>query len=119
MSLSNQKAEQIARIHHAANNEYRITNGLQPLAPWDQLAEDKRQGKIKAVIDRASGPVSPKEQHERWSQSMKAQGYVQGPESHSAGALAHPDIDVAYEDLPASSRERGALFGAIVLALAQ
>lgn len=106
--------EQIARVVHEANTGLQAAIGEPVNPPWDEAPPWQQWSCIEGVKDALSG-LSPREHHEAWVETMRAEGWVQGP-SKDGDAKTHPYL-VPFDDLPPAQQAKTRLFLAIVNAL--
>jgi RyR domain-containing protein len=107
----------IAQVCHEANRAYALATGepLDQVHPsWPQAPEPIRESERRGVYT-ALDCATPRELHEAWLRSQRANGWTYGPVRDNA-AKVHPLL-VDYDDMPAVARRKDALFHAIVNAL--
>lgn len=107
--------EQIARVAHAANTEYRTILGEEPAPAWADLPEGWRAGIIAGIENaRLESTETPEQSHERWVVSKFMDGWTYG--LYDPVHKTHPNM-VPFSQLPEEQRNKDALFQAIARAL--
>lgn len=108
---------QIAEVCHEANRALTKHVGDVPVQPpWDEAPEEMRTSSIRGVQFALEHPnATPAEQHDAWACDKIASGWKHGPVKDEA-KKEHPAL-VAYNDLPAGTKSKDALFRGIVEAL--
>jgi len=111
------RAEDIARVVHAAQRELQIIQGDPvPAAPWDEAddyqAEQAVAG-VQAVL--ADRDITPERHHQLWVERMRAAGWTYGQEK-SKERKTHPTL-MPWSALPVEQQLKDQLFIAIVRAL--
>lgn len=107
----------IASVCHDANRAYALAMGEDPATVWPTWHEAPQNIQESAIIgvQRALDGATPRELHESWCATKRADGWVYG-ELRSNAAKLHPCL-VDYDKLPESQQRKDALFSAIVGAL--
>lgn len=85
-----------------------------PFAPFDSLSEQDQKVVIEGVRAARRG-ATPRELFGQWKADRRADGWTWGPVKDEDGKR-HPNM-VAYDDLPASQRDKDKAFHAVVTAL--
>lgn len=107
--------EQIARVAHAANAEYRVILGEESGPAWADLPEGWRAGIVAGVENaRRDNRETPQQSHERWLISKHRDGWSYG--LYDPVNKTHPNM-VPFSQLPEEQRNKDALFQAIARAL--
>jgi hypothetical protein len=105
--------EQIAKTCHAVNVAYCKAIGDPYMMDWDDLPENLKASSIKGVEFKLANPdATPEDQHNAWSESKIADGWVYG-EVKDMDKKTHPCL-VPYEKLPLDQRVKDYLFQGVV-----
>ena len=108
--------EQIARVCHAANNEYWKTHGDDSIRDWDSLPIELKESAIDSVQFAIENPVGTSEDmHGRWLRFKLNRGWKYGL-IKSETDKTHPCL-MPFKDLSSFNKKKDELFRAIVLAL--
>ena len=109
------KALNIAIVCHNVNSAYAraIGEDEQGILPWENLPQNVRTGVQSAVETYLTNPdTTPKQLHDLWSESRKADGWVYG-EVKDFDAKTHPCL-VPYDELPIEQRVKDYLFKQVI-----
>lgn len=109
------KAEDVARVCHAANREIQKIFEQKVSPSWDNEREDIKLSVLDGVRNVVENDLVPQESHERWVQFKLHEGWEWGPEK-DVKTRTHPNL-VAYEELPDEEKLKDKVFVAIVDAL--
>jgi DNA-binding transcriptional MerR regulator len=111
------KAEDIARVIHAANRELQIAQGdPRPSPPWDEAPDYQVRENIASVLEVLANPDrTPEQNHQGWYERMIADGWTHGTVK-DPDTKTHPDL-MPFSQLPEHEQQKDRLFIAIVRAL--
>ena len=105
--------EQIAKIAHSVNREYRLAIGEDPGPVWDDLPEENQAGIAAGVKAQLEDPGrTPAESHQAWLDYYGAKGWKFGPVKDFE-KKEHPCF-LPYGELPEAQRAKDRLFQACV-----
>ena len=103
----------IAQVAHEVNRAYCLGIGDTSQKSWEEAEQWQRDSAVKGVEYKANNlSATPEDQHEAWSQSKIADGWVYG-EVKDAEKKTHPCL-VPYSELPMDQRVKDYLFVAVV-----
>jgi hypothetical protein len=103
----------IAQVAHEVNRAYCLGIGDASQKSWEEAEQWQRDSAVKGVEYKANNlSATPEDQHEAWSQSKIADGWVYG-EVKDAEKKTHPCL-VPYSELPMDQRVKDYLFVAVV-----
>lgn len=110
-------AEEIARVCHEANRAVTQIVADVPVQPnWDCADADMKTSSVNGVAFALNNPnATAEQQHEAWCVERRAQGWVFG-EKKDPIAKTHPALR-PFAELPLGTRQKDAVFRAIVAAL--
>lgn len=108
----------IAKVVHAVNAAYCLSQGDDSQKAWDEAPEWQKESAIKGVEFVLANPDAPESAtHDSWLAQKTADGWVYGEEKNEE-AKTHPCI-VPFEELPSEQKAKDYIFRATVKSVAE